>query len=125
MKRETRLQEIHDQMDTYSKKRNKTLEKIYHYPFAPESGDEVFVIDTLKPGEKIKAKICMTRYHNKRKEIEILFCPECQSQMHWNKNWEAFKCTNHEKPKFYELAFSEEMSSKLDDTTPPWNRCKI
>jgi len=92
------MEKYKQQMKAYRKKRM----KVDNTPFLPLDG-KVYVMDSLNPGEKIKAEVLKTRVREHREIIEVLACPVCGNPMNWDPLWEAFICTKHGKKGIYEI----------------------
>jgi hypothetical protein len=100
MRRATRMEEYYKRMRIFSLEQQKTDKT----PYTPGlHGEFVYVMDSLNPVGKIQAEICRTKTKNGRHIVSSLYCPECMSPMEWDKNWEAFICTQHGKRAIYEL----------------------
>jgi hypothetical protein len=86
------------QMKAYRKKKMKKD----NTPYLPANG-KVYVMNSLDPVRKIKAKVLKTFTKQHREIIEILACPICKSPMEWDDMWEAFICEEHGKKAIYEI----------------------
>jgi hypothetical protein len=97
-RRQTMMEKYKLQMKAYKKKRMQTD----NTPYAPPDG-EVYVMNSLDPGKKLKAEIVKTRVKQHRQIIDSIACPECGNPMTWDPLWEAFTCKKHSKKAIYEI----------------------
>ncbi len=97
-RRQTMMEKYKIQMKAYRKKRMKNDST----PYLPPDGN-VYVIDSLDPGKKMKVQVVKTKVKSQRKIIESIACPICGNEMFWDHHWEAFTCLKHGKKAIYEL----------------------
>jgi hypothetical protein len=101
-RRQTMQEKYKQQMKAYRKKRM----KVENTPFLPPDGN-VLVMDSLNPTKTLKAEVLKTQERQHRQVIIHLACPECNSPMDWDSNWEAFICTKHGKKSIYEIVSND------------------
>jgi len=99
-RRQTMQEKYKQQMKAYRKKKMKTDNTPY---LPPDGAEEVFVMNSLNPEEKLKAKVLKTKEKQHRLIITSLACPVCGEGMTWDNKWEAFVCTKHGKKAIYEI----------------------
>ncbi|HIH96922.1 MAG TPA: hypothetical protein HA348_05535 [Thermoplasmata archaeon] len=97
-----RRRSTRDQFKQQMKAYRKQKRKVDNTPYMPEKGN-VYLLNSLNPEEPIVGKVIKTRAYRNKIIIESIECPECGEPMKWNSEWEAFECSNHEKPRIYEV----------------------
>jgi len=97
-RRQTMQEKFKIQMKAYRKKKM----KVDNTPFLPPD-EQVFVMDSMNPTEKIKVEVLKTKEREHRHIITSIACPVCSNPMSWDSKWEAFICEKHGKKGIYEL----------------------